>query len=115
MIKNFIKYLFEKYCQDERSIFYIEEQKFTKEELLVIYTECLLILQNGTFDKVIDMVIAESEKRQLYVSKNFPVTITEAELEKERRVGIEILYNKIKEFSKKVPKKETDFNKYNIL
>jgi hypothetical protein len=116
MFKKLINNLYLKYCRKPEEAFFVEEKQFTDEELKHIYAECKLMLENGILDKVKDMTVIRSEQRQLYGdSMNLPLTVTQAELERQRRIGIEELFTKIKELANKVPKQEKDFDKNAII
>lgn len=116
MFKKLIQKLYLRYFGKTEEAFFVDAKEFTKDELLHIYTECKLMLDNGILEKVKDMVVAKSEQRQLYGdSMNLPLQVTQAELERQRRIGIEELWFKISELSKKVPIKEKEFDKHKII
>jgi len=113
MIKKIIKKLYKRYFPREDA-FFIEQKKYSKDEEKHIQTECKLMLDVGILQKVVDMMIAESETLQLYSASNQPVQVTEAELYRQRRGGIEDLMKKIKYFSSQAVEPKEVIDKYSI-
>lgn len=116
MIKNLITRLYEKYCAEpkkEYSPFEVVKQELTQDELFHLYTSCKLIMDQGIFMKVVDMVIAESQDEQLEKKSCTPIYTTEAELERLRRDGIGRLVERINLFaSKAIQDKQEEFDEY---
>jgi len=113
-MKNLIRKLYHKYCTRPVEAFTHEEKQLTKKRELQIYTECKHMVDLGVLRQVIEMEVAQSETRQLYEASNVPFKITEAELYRWERRGIENLWNRIKIFSNKLPKPEKVVEKYSI-
>ena len=107
---NRIKQFFSKLAPQEVEAFYVHEKEFTEAELNELYGECSMMLKIGVLQKVIDMVVTDSEQKQLYKCTNRPFEITEAELEKQRRGGIADLKSKIQSLASKIPKPKEEFN-----
>jgi len=99
MFKNLIRKLYKRFCYEEQP-FFVPQKKFTEEELRIIYTEC---------KTMIDM------EKQLCESNNFIVKVTEAELERERRGGIEDLFDKIKDYANKARVETKEFDKFESI
>ena len=114
-MKNIIRKLYEKYCRTSVGIFMPEEKEITEDRKLQIYIESKQMIDLGVLKQIMEIYFAESEAKQLYESKNFPIQTTEAELERQKRVGIEDLWRKIEEYANKVPGKEEEFNKHEII
>ena len=110
MIKKIINYLYKHFCTNPAEVFFVEEKQYSQEETDVICKECSVLLVEGTLQKVIDMVYARSEHRQLYEST------PDALLEKYRREGIATLKSKIQSLANLSKKKEEDqAGKFNAL
>jgi len=114
MFKNLIRKLYKRFCYEEQP-FFVPQKKFTEEELRIIYTECKTMIDMGVLEQVIDMVVAKSEEKQLCESNNFIVKVTEAELERERRGGIEDLFDKIKDYANKARVETKEFDKFESI
>jgi predicted transglutaminase-like cysteine proteinase len=92
------------------------KREFTNAEQKQLFIEAKLLLDNGHLQEIIDMVIAESEHRQLYQCSNQPVRVTDAQLEAERRNGIGELMKKVNQFANKAIKEsEKEFDKYESI
>lgn len=102
MLKKFIIYLYNRYVA-EPSAFEVQKKIMTKDEIESLAFKCRDMLMDGSLQKVIDMVVAESEMRQLY---------DESKNEKEKRQGIADLINKMKWFIGKLPKEKKEFDKF---
>ena len=111
MLKKLITFLYDRYVRTEKDgLFEMKKTEFSENDKKQMYIESDLMLKHGFLEKIVDIVVAESEFKQLYGCENRPVTVTDAQLEAARRGGIEDLMQKIKALARRVPSEGEKFD-----
>lgn len=115
-MRKLIELLYNKYCKKEYSPFELIKKELSPDELEHLYFSCKTIVEQGVLQLVVDMVIAESQDRQLDTSSCSPVMTTEAEKERMKRNGIGDLMEKIQKLALKAKKEnEDEFDRFSAI
>jgi len=109
IIKKFISHLYKTYC-DEQEFFELKKKDITEYERKQVYLECRQIIDTGVLERIIDMLVAESEVRQLYEWNDDKIALTE----RSKREGIAGLLERIKMYARKAIDPKEKIEKFNI-
>jgi hypothetical protein len=105
MFKSLVRRLYKYFCSEEQEFFEIKKKQLTEAEKKQVYLECKMMLDTGVLQKVVDMIVAESEVNQLY---------NDVKSEIKEREGIAKLMTRIKQFANKAIDKVDKIEKYSI-
>lgn len=87
-MRKIIEYLYKKFCYQEDETFKLKKIELTKDQKKELKNNCSLMVKNGSLELIVDILVSQSETRQLYKKSNTPIQTTEAELEKVFRDGV---------------------------
>lgn len=101
-----------KYCFPA-GYFYTPERKTNKEQDIMLSEGCKELIINEALLLLADIYISMSEHKQLYECQNIQAKVTEAEIEKAKRKGVEEFFDMIREKAGSDSKQK--FDKHQII